>query len=129
MRSNEHDHVAYALGYYHGRAEGVDQNPYDGDDDARHYYREGYDLGVAHYCHETHPEDGERGTAEGIKDLKVSRTILYPARWYLDCCLDSEEIPTQEGFLEFAKDSIYEDFSLYPADWGDLNIEEINHDT
>ena len=59
MSSNTHDHVAYALGYYHGRAIGVEDNPYDSEDEARYYYRLGYDAGVADYCHENHPEDEE----------------------------------------------------------------------
>lgn len=59
MRSNEQDCVAYALGYYHGRAEGVNQNPYDGEDTARSMYTWGYEAGVADYCREAHPEDEE----------------------------------------------------------------------
>lgn len=59
MKSNEHDHVAYALGYYHGRAEGVDQNPYDGEDPARYMYTWGYEAGVSDYCHEAHPDEEE----------------------------------------------------------------------
>ena len=47
---------AYALGYYHGRVEGVEENPY-ADDKARHDYRLGYDAGVADYCREMHPEE------------------------------------------------------------------------
>lgn len=41
---------AYAIGYYDGRAEGVDNNPYE-DSELKHSYRLGYDKGVADYCH------------------------------------------------------------------------------
>lgn len=41
---------AYAIGYYDGRAEGVDNNPYKAGEDAlRHMYRRGYDAGVADF--------------------------------------------------------------------------------
>lgn len=59
MEFNENHCLAYALGYYHGRAEGVDQNPYESCDPARYWYTRGYDAGVADYCHEAHPEDEE----------------------------------------------------------------------
>ena len=41
---------AYAIGYYDGRSEGVDNNPYE-DRELRHSYRLGYDRGVSDYCH------------------------------------------------------------------------------
>lgn len=41
---------AYAIGYYDGRAEGVESNPYKAGEDAlRHMYRRGYDAGIAEY--------------------------------------------------------------------------------
>ena len=42
---------AFALGYYDGRTEGVESNPYKagGEDALRHMYRRGYDAGVAEY--------------------------------------------------------------------------------
>ena len=40
---------AYALGYYDGRSEGVEENMYH-DEESRHWYRLGYDAGVADYC-------------------------------------------------------------------------------
>jgi hypothetical protein len=44
---------AYALGYYYGRAQGNDPDPYDETESTcRHYYKEGYESGVADYCHE-----------------------------------------------------------------------------
>ena len=40
---------AYAVGYFHGRSEGVYRdNLYEGD--LRHFYKQGYDSGVADYC-------------------------------------------------------------------------------
>lgn len=41
---------AYALGYYHGRSEGVEKDPYVSDE-LRHLYRRGYDAGVADYAY------------------------------------------------------------------------------
>lgn len=46
---------AYALGYCDGCTEGDEANPYRDGDDRRHYYRAGYDRGVADYCEMTHP--------------------------------------------------------------------------
>lgn len=56
MKIKTSDLVAYAMGYYHGRAIGEEQNPYD-DDHQRSLYRAGYDAGVADYCQEAHPEE------------------------------------------------------------------------
>ena len=39
---------AFALGYYDGRTEGVESDPYVADN-LRHMYRRGYDAGVAEY--------------------------------------------------------------------------------
>ena len=47
---------AYARGYYDGRAEGSENCPFEMDD-ARAYYRQGYEAGVSDYCKENHPED------------------------------------------------------------------------
>ncbi len=47
--------VAFALGYFDGRTDGVERNPFRGEPERM--YREGYDLGVADYCQEAHPED------------------------------------------------------------------------
>jgi len=41
---------AYALGYYHGRSEGVDANPYDHAQTERSLYNDGYEHGVGDYC-------------------------------------------------------------------------------
>lgn len=56
MKIKTSDLVAYAVGYYHGRAIGDEQNPYD-DDHHRSLYREGYDAGVADYSQDAHPEE------------------------------------------------------------------------
>jgi len=42
---------AYALGYYAGRALGVEENPYSGETQAEEHaaYTEGYERGVADY--------------------------------------------------------------------------------
>jgi len=58
---NETHTRAYALGYYHGRAFGNDEaNPCE-DDESKHFYRMGYDAGVADYCEENeYPTDESR---------------------------------------------------------------------
>ena len=45
---------AYALGYYYGRSQGNDPDPYDDETEStcRHYYKEGYQSGVSDYCDE-----------------------------------------------------------------------------
>jgi len=47
---NEDKLKAYALGYYHGKAEGLEDCPYEGE--LRHLYKRGYDAGIADYCEE-----------------------------------------------------------------------------
>jgi len=90
MNSNEHDHVCYALGYYHGRALGIEQNPYTGDF-SRRCYREGYDAGVSHYCQETHSEDCKKTPSPNLtpKELqkyvsKHRHLLIAEATKYLD---------------------------------------------
>ena len=52
---NELELKAYALGYYHGRSEGVEKDPFVADE-LRHLYRRGYEAGVADY---TTTDEGE----------------------------------------------------------------------
>lgn len=40
---------AYAVGYFEGRTLGFENTQFE-DDVSRHYYRLGYDRGVADYC-------------------------------------------------------------------------------
>lgn len=49
---------AYAKGYYDGRTQGVELNPFNSvrEREEFHGYRWGYDKGVADYCEEVHPE-------------------------------------------------------------------------
>jgi hypothetical protein len=47
---------AYALGYFYGRAEGKDPDLYEGEDECRLYYKQGYDSGVSDYCAEIEAE-------------------------------------------------------------------------
>jgi hypothetical protein len=51
--------ASYKLGFKHGLEEGVDMNPYDGEDIEKYCYRRGYDAGVSEYCRQEHPEDEE----------------------------------------------------------------------
>jgi hypothetical protein len=45
------DLYAYALGYYYGRAEGVDHDPFaESEGNCRYFYQQGYEAGVADYC-------------------------------------------------------------------------------
>ena len=47
---------AYGLGYYYGRAEGHDPDPYSAyEDECRHYYKMGYEAGIADHCYITYP--------------------------------------------------------------------------
>ena len=41
---------AYALGYYDGRSQGVEANPFDNDAE-RNAYTQGYERGVTDYCY------------------------------------------------------------------------------
>lgn len=42
--------IAYAQGYWDGRHEGVDCNPYDHADPRRYIYATAYEAGVGDYC-------------------------------------------------------------------------------
>ena len=42
--------LAYCLGYWDGRHEGVENNPYDHADPCRAYYTRAYEAGVGDYC-------------------------------------------------------------------------------
>lgn len=46
---------------------------------------------------------------EKIKSIKVTRTVWYGPQEYLDYCEEEGEEPTQDGFVEFINDWIYED--------------------
>lgn len=45
-----------------------------------------------------------------IKDIKVTRTMVYSPDFYLEYCEENGETPTQEGFMEFISEDIHEDF-------------------
>jgi hypothetical protein len=48
---------AYALGYYYGRAEGHDPDPYAAYEDiCKLLYKQGYEAGVADHCYENQGE-------------------------------------------------------------------------
>jgi hypothetical protein len=49
---------AFALGYYHGRADGVYNCPFE-QDEYKASYRDGYDAGVADYCVELDEEEAQ----------------------------------------------------------------------
>jgi hypothetical protein len=42
--------IAYAIGYWEGRHHGCEQTDYDPQDSCRHYYKAGYESGVADFC-------------------------------------------------------------------------------
>ena len=48
---------------------------------------------------------------EEIKTIKVTRTIQYSPESYVEYCEEENEIPTQEGFLEYISEYIDEDFN------------------
>ena len=47
---NDINTIAYAIGYYDGRAIGIENPPNDDDDIIRVSYIMGYERGVADYC-------------------------------------------------------------------------------
>ena len=58
-RGDERVLCAFALGYYHGRAVGVEENPYSGETQPHEHaaYTDGYERGVGDYCDEHGEED------------------------------------------------------------------------
>lgn len=49
--NNDRELYAYALGYYHGRSDGVGKDCFaDEADILRHLYQRGYEAGVNDYC-------------------------------------------------------------------------------
>ena len=46
-----------------------------------------------------------------IKSIKVTRTFCYSPETYLEWCEEEDITPTQEGFLAFIEDWIYEDMT------------------
>lgn len=50
-----------------------------------------------------------------IYPIKVIRSVQYSPEFYLDYCKEYGEEPTQDGFLDFIKDLIDDDFSLNNA--------------
>lgn len=58
-----------------------------------------------------------------IHPVKVTRTFRYTPEEYLEDCIQNEETPTQEGFLDYIRDWIYDDFESYVEDIGYLDIE------
>lgn len=61
-----------------------------------------------------------------IKSIKVSRTFLYDPESYLEFCEEVEETPTQEGFLAYLMDWIYDDFDTSVECIGDLDVVEVD---
>ncbi len=56
MSKDRTEHYAFARGYYDGRSEGNERNPYETEPE-RTMYCDGYEWGVADYCAEAHPEE------------------------------------------------------------------------
>ena len=48
--------------------------------------------------------------SDQIKDITVTRTMCYSPETYIACCEEENEVPTQEGFLEFVQSYFDEDF-------------------
>jgi len=44
-----------------------------------------------------------------VKPITVTRTFRYSPKDYLDWCYEQGEEPTQEGFIEFITEAIYDD--------------------
>jgi hypothetical protein len=45
-----------------------------------------------------------------LKDIIVTRTMVYSPEFYLECCEQNGETPSQEDFLDFIREDIHEDF-------------------
>jgi hypothetical protein len=54
-----------------------------------------------------------------IKNIRVTRTIEYSPESYIEYCEEENETPTQDGFREYIRDWIDEDFT------NDNGLEEI----
>ena len=60
-----------------------------------------------------------------IKSIKVTRTFCYSPETYLEWCEEEDITPTQEGFLEFVSDDIFDDFCSSLEDLREVKIEEM----
>lgn len=58
-----------------------------------------------------------------IKSIKVTRTFVYNPQEYIEYCEENEETPTQQGFLSYIVDWIYDDFDAGIVDIDDVDIE------
>lgn len=58
MNKDRSKHYAFARGYFDGRENGNEANPYDQDEqpELRQLYTDGYEWGVSDYCHELEKE-------------------------------------------------------------------------
>lgn len=45
-----------------------------------------------------------------IKDITVTRTMCYSPEVYIAWCEEENQLPTQEGFIEFIQSDFDEDF-------------------
>ena len=60
-----------------------------------------------------------------LKALRVTRTFYYGFDTYLEWCEEQGCEPTQEGFLDFVTDDIFDDFCSSLEDLCEVKIEEI----
>ena len=58
-----------------------------------------------------------------VKPIKVTRTFIYNPQAYIEYCEENEETPTQQGFLSYIVDWIYDDFDTGIVDIDDVDIE------
>jgi hypothetical protein len=59
-----------------------------------------------------------------IKSVRVTRTIEYSPECYLDYCRRNEVVPSQEDFIAFLTECLYDDFHRVPI--FEQKIEEID---
>jgi hypothetical protein len=60
-----------------------------------------------------------------IKTLCVTKQVRYDSESYLEYCEDEGEYPTHEGFFQYAKDFVVNDFGISPTG---LNYQFVDDD-
>lgn len=74
---NYENMVAFAIGYYDGRKDGVENNRFEGA--MRGFYQQGYDRGVADYCEFDEETDGDY-----MSDVEADADTLKSVGWGTD---------------------------------------------
>jgi len=59
-----------------------------------------------------------------IKEIEVTRTIIYAPDAYLQYCEESGVTPTQDGFIDYIADEFDDDFSIECSGHQDIKVIE-----